>query len=38
MQGVALSANSACVSLFAVSPLIRMMRMLSSGRFTLIQL
>src|SRR5208283_3002556 len=33
MQGVVLFANKSCVSLFAVSPLIRMILPLSSGRF-----
>src|SRR5262249_38937675 len=33
MQGVPLRAKSACVSLLAVSPLIKMIRDFSSGRF-----
>src|SRR4029077_6152470 len=37
MHGVLLWAKNACVSLFAVSPLIRIMRAHSSGRFFWIQ-
>src|SRR6516165_7859527 len=37
MHGVALSRSSVCVSLLAVSPLIRMIRPPRSGRFFLIQ-
>src|SRR5258708_20673166 len=33
MHGVPLCARNACVSLFAVSPLMRMMRVFSSGQF-----
>src|SRR4029077_12771598 len=38
MHGVPLCARNACVSLFAVSPLMRMMRAFNSGRFFWIQL
>src|SRR6266478_2088276 len=37
MHGVPLCARNACVSLFAVSPLIKIMRAFNSGRFFCIQ-